>query len=131
MKQPYTATAEFPADCRELLKLWDDGQCIWSVEMGGLGLGYEQGIQILAIEMIRDNLDIPLPEKPSLNWGSSTVDRIDKKLPDGSFSCGGFSGAQFGAARLLKLGPKVFYDSIPEDRKILVSKFFPRVPEGV
>ena len=54
--------------------------------MGGLGPGYEQAIQVLAIEIVRDNLDSPLP-KGVTAWGDSTVRRIDKKIPDGRYSC--------------------------------------------
>lgn len=45
----------------EWLKRWDANETVWSVEMGGLGPGYEQAIQITTAEilryMIEQNLD--------------------------------------------------------------------------
>ena len=121
-------------DAKEQLRRWDAGDTIWSIEMGGLGPGYEQSIQILAIEIVRDNLDKPLPDEGSAwsRWGDETVTRIDKKLPDGTYSCGGFSGAQVGAAKnlafhWLKEGPAKLLQGVSDDRHIQVSKFWPRV----
>jgi hypothetical protein len=122
-------------DAREQLRRWDAGKTIWSIEMGGMGPGYEQAIQTLAIEIVRDQIDHPLPAKPSPNWGDATVIRCDAKLPDGSYAMGGFSGAQVGAAKQLAWkwltdGPKVVHE-LPQlkDRHILVSRFWPRVPK--
>ncbi len=122
-------------DAAEQLRRWDAGESIWSVEMGGLGPGYEQAIQTLAIEIVRDNLGKPLPTQETWNnWGDSTITRIDYQLPDGKWSCGGFSGAQVGAAkgialRWLRDGPQQAHDSAPADRRIQVSKFWPHAPE--
>ncbi len=120
----------------EQLRRWDAGETIWSCEMGGLGPGYEQAIQILAMEIVRDNLDKPLPaygSKEIEEWGYSTAERIDQKQPDGSYSCGGFSGAQVGAARNLafkwiEYGPAKMHEITPDDRKIQVSRGFPKAP---
>ena len=120
-------------DAKEQLRRWDAGDTIWSIEMGGLGPGYEQSIQILAIEIIRDNLDKPLPTESSWSvWADDTIARVDKKLPDGTYSCGGFSGAQVGAAknlafRWLKEGPAKLLQQVPNERRIQVSNFWPRV----
>lgn len=83
-----------PETARELVSQWDSGETIWSIEMGGLGPGYEQAIQILAVEITRDNLDKQVPNPAPSDWGHDTCDRIDKPLPDGTYSCGGFSGAR-------------------------------------
>lgn len=121
------------SDAKERLRLWDAGEIVWSVEMGGLGPGYEQAIQVLAIEIIRDNVDGSEPiDTQYSNWGDSTVSRVDYKLPNGKYACGGFSGAQVGAAkaiayRLLKDGETKALDSVPSDRKIQVSNFWPKV----
>lgn len=121
-------------DAREQLRRWDLGDSIWSVEMGGLGPGYEQAIQILAIEIVRDNIDKPLPEGEFGDWGDATVSRIDQfDEKTGTYGCGGFSGAQVGAAKnlayhWLRDGPKkVHEDPMLKDRLIQVSKFWPRV----
>jgi len=117
----------------EQLRIWDSGESVWSIEMGGLGPGYEQAIQILVIEIIRDNISNPLPDENTWSdWGDSTVSRIDYKKPDGKYSCGGFSGAQVGAAkqiafRFLRDGPEKALKSAPDDRRIQVSNFWPKV----
>lgn len=87
----------------ELLRRWDAGEPIWSVELGGLGPGYEQAIQVLAVELVRDNLGKPLPEKATREWGDDTVRRVDE-------GCCGLSGAQVGQSKWLawnwlKTGP--------------------------
>jgi hypothetical protein len=46
----------------EMLKAWDDGETIWSVELGGLGPGYEQTIQVAAVEFARAGKDMPRTE---------------------------------------------------------------------
>lgn len=40
----------------EALAAWDEGKIVTTVELGGLGPGYEQAIQVCAFEMIRDTL---------------------------------------------------------------------------
>lgn len=138
MRNDLAETWKPAPDATEQLRRWDAGQTIWSIEMGGFGPGYEQAIQTLAIEIVRDNLGKPLPNPEEANkteWGYSTVERIDFKLPDGSYSCGGFSGAQVGAARnlayhWLRDGPAYVHKTGPKDRRIQVSKFWLRAPGG-
>lgn len=122
-------------EIRDWLKRWDAGETLWSIEMGGLGPGYEQAIQVLFVEIVRDNASNPLPSVHDRAWGDATVSRIDYRLPDGGFAMGGFSGAQVGAAkqmayRLIMEGPQGFEASIPEGRRILISRYFPKSPEG-
>ena len=40
-------------DAVEWLRRWDAGEGVWSIEMGGIGPGYEQCIQITAAEILR------------------------------------------------------------------------------
>ena len=123
-------------DAREQLRRWDAGESIWSISMGGFGPGYEQAIQILAIEIVRDNLDKAMPAAGDVkawhDWGMSTAERIDQKDENGRYACGGFSGAQVGAARnlaaaWLRRGPAAVHAEATEDRRILVSNFWPHV----
>ena len=124
-------------DVREQLRRWDAGESIRTVEMGGgIGPGYEQAIQVLAIEIVRDNLDKPLPpDGDKAAWrefGMATAERIDVKGPDGKYSCG-FSGAQFGAAcnlaaRWLRIGPAAVHAEVPRGRRIQASRFWPHAP---
>lgn len=120
----------------ELVAAWDRGDSIWSIAMGGIGPGYEQAIQVLAVEIVRDNIGKPLPTDGSgrREWGDATVTRIDYKLPNGRYACGGFSGAQVGAAKNLAWywlaeGPDaVQSDKEVESRRILVSNRWPMAP---
>ena len=112
-------------DAAEQLRRWDAGGVIWSIEMGGLGPGYEQAIQVLAIEIVRDNLGTELPtEGPDLQkFGNSTLERITDQ---------GWTGAQFGAARNLayrwiKYGPPAIIAEVDKERHIQVSNTWPLV----
>jgi hypothetical protein len=110
----------------DVLGAWDRGDSIWSVEMGGLGPGYEQCIQVLAVEILREKVGTPLPADGKWeNWGDEVVDRLNAQY--------GFSGAQVGAAKniaacFLKQGPRRALDSADSDRHIQVSRDFPGSP---
>src|SRR3990172_3354015 len=43
----------YGADAADWLKRWDEGRGVWSIEMGGLGPGYEQCIHITCAEILR------------------------------------------------------------------------------
>ena len=49
----HTATNE------DALAAWDRGETVWACDMGGMGPGYEQCIQIMGFEMLRAMLDHP------------------------------------------------------------------------
>lgn len=112
--------------CQQAVETWDKGDAIWSVEMGGMGPGYEQTIQVLIVELVRDNMDKPLPETDDAwsDWGDATIGRITQ-------TCGGFSGAQVGAARsvaakMIKMGygkALLNMKSIDPDRLTQISNF--------
>ena len=122
----------YPKECSEALRKWDIGQPLFTVEMGGLGPGYEQCIHVMCFEIIRDWLGTPLPDfsektevirKAWSDWGDASITRVDAKL-------GGVSGAQAGAAkslayRALRDGWRKCILSAPKDRLIQVSKNFP------
>lgn len=121
-----------PITAADALDRWDEGKTVFTIEMGGLGPGYEQAIQVLVFEIVRDYLGkeqtFPPEDSPefadfSSKFGDETVHRINKKM-------GGFSGAQVGAAkqiayRGLVMGWEAMIKSIPQDRLIQVSKSFP------
>lgn len=120
---------------REWLERWDAGSSVFTVEMGGLGPGYEQAIQVCVAEIIRDHLDKPLPEGKFGDWADATIYRIDAKDPvTGKFKLGGLSGSQAGAAKnlayhYLKSGPAQVFHNIREqdpDRLTQVSNFWPQ-----
>lgn len=130
----------------DALAAWDRGDLVWSCDMGGMGPGYEQCIQIMGFEMLRAMLAHP-PE----NWADlqgpdnrakwdAYSDMIDA-LPEmrSVIQQLGPSGAQFGAAMSIASvfafnGYAKGMGMVPEDRRIQVSKNFPTLDgkaEGV
>lgn len=89
-------------DAADLLSRWDDGKSVFTIEMGGLGPGYEQVIQIMTFEILRWFLATS-PDKPALSsageW-EKIRDRIESEVLDGSKIVRDLnpSGAQWGAA---------------------------------
>ena len=115
---------------KEMVKAFDDGEAVTTVEMGGLGPGYEQAIQLFAIELMRKFADV----EPDKLWKSIS----DGALGVASNECKGLglSGAQGGAAinlvyHFIKDGPELAIQKLRESGKrseddfILVSKHFP------
>lgn len=115
---------------REALEAWDRGEVICTIEMGGLGPGYEQCIHIAAMEAIRAFVDQPglildEPDTDKMNdrlnqalWGNATVSALH------------LSGAQAGAAKnlaynALKHGWRAMLGQVKQDRRIMVSRTFP------
>ncbi len=87
-------------DAAEWLRRWDAGKTVWSVQMGGLGPGYEQAIHIIAAEVLRYMLLV----KPDLHhtdderwraWGDEVSDAVMSQPPVKELGC---TGAQWGAA---------------------------------
>lgn len=121
-------------DCADWLARWDRGDLVSTIEMGGLGPGYEQCIHITMAEILRHLLEKQYPaadfENPEawkkirseIDAWSFTVEKI-KNL--------GLSGAQYGAAlhlaaRFYLKGPRqIMSDKAVKDRHIMVSKHFP------
>lgn len=79
---------------KEWLSNYDAGKEVETVEMGGLGDGYEVPIQHLAIEVIREISENEIP-----NDISQEVNRIAHDVATRLDDLHGFSGAQVGAAK--------------------------------
>ena len=119
---------------KEAIASWDAGNTIWSIEMGGLGPGYEQAIQVCAIEILRDAIakeekrDTALSIEEFKQLRYETVSRIDDSI-------GGATGAMVGAATNIAwrayndgwsgMLQKAREQGIEDDRFIQVSKRFP------
>ncbi len=138
----------------DVLTKWDAGEPVWTIEMGGMGPGYEQAIQITAFEMLRlmvgdpPNFDAIDREAELLEHEPSAIpygetewhkyrDEMDKALfaEDGPCRGLGLSGAQYGAASniasvFVRHGYRAGLDLAPTDRHILVSKNFPRAAKA-
>lgn len=118
---------------KDFVEMWDSGNPFTTVEMGGLGPGYEQAIQIMTVEIVRDYLGKPLPTKDDEdqteyeNFGDATIRKHDDAV-------GGISGAMAGAAkflayRILRDGYAATIESMrkhDENRLIVVSRWFPQ-----
>lgn len=128
-----------PKTVDELLARWDAGESVFSIELGGLGPGYEQAIQVAAIEFARAAKDYkPLQDKKAnaKAWDaicSEALKNINDKL-------GGLSGSMYGAASWLAYqwccngGPAVLYRRAEEKAKeegrsrvIQICNTFPRI----
>lgn len=127
----HSANQMYGKDAAEWLRRWDDGQGVWSVEMGGLGPSYEQAIQVTAMEIMRDLIETKAdasewnaPEK----W-KAQVAAFDERVMPRLLNLG-LSGAQWGAAislatTIYKRGPRdALSDEAVKDRKIQISNGF-------
>jgi len=127
----YQEISLYGADATEWLNRWDGGQSVWSIEMGGLGPGYEQCIQITAAEILRWYL----ANKPDLSqedkW-KEIRDEMDTAVSP-TVRPLGLSGAQWGAAvniatMIYRHGPRVVMtDERVKDRRIQVERAFPNL----
>jgi hypothetical protein len=116
-----------PESVDDALAKWDAGETVFTVEMGGLGPGYEMAIQGLAFELMREF-------KGFTEWDDDEArktleparDAVMGKLNNEPWA--GFSGAQVGAATNLaacvcKRGYRAaMRDPAVADRLIQVSK---------
>lgn len=121
---------------QDWLDRWDAGTSVWSVEMGGLGPGYEQCIQIIGAETLRILLDM----KPNFEELDKDKERrrqvneeVHRRISDSEVikMLGGVTGAQVGAgvniaSCIYRRGPvEALSDPAVNDRRILVEKTFP------
>lgn len=131
-KQEIELYGASPADW---LERWDANRSVWSIEMGGLGPGYEQCIHITMAEILRHMIG------EGYDWrqweDKDTWRRVGDKIEEYGFAnpvvkALGLSGAQWGAAMNLaamfyRQGPRaVMKDERVKDRKIQVQRTFPQ-----
>ena len=122
-------------DAREWLRRWDAGETVWTIEMGGLGPGYEQCIHVTCAEALRfmlaENMDSSKWDDGA--WRDTDSARVDSHLWSNPAveALGGITGAQAGAAKnlacmLYRHGPVgVMRDERVKDRHIQVCRRFP------
>jgi|SRR5271154_4567828 len=125
----------YGADADEWLRRWDAGQSVHTIEMGGLGPGYEQCIQITTAELLRLMI---AGKYDYLKWNTGEQWGEDRKAIDDAarevqaIKELGLSGAQFGAAMslasaLYMRGPvSVMTEKATRSRHILAQKNFPK-----
>lgn len=112
----------------ELLSAWHDGQMIKTVEMGGLGEGYEHAIQKLGFSILQYLIDqkIVVPEDEDDAAYKIINDDLSVFMDEYDQSDYGLSGAQAGAARHMawmfyRFGHKDALEKAGEDRVIEIS----------
>lgn len=104
---------------QEAIKQWNAGSPIFSIDMSGMGPGYEQGIQITVFEMIK-LLKFKCPNKAQTHKVlDDALAKVDKKYDIGH------SGASAGAAiwlahKILSTGYAETINTAPKDRLIQV-----------
>lgn len=103
MSQTKEAVDLIPETVAEAIARWDAGEAVFSVEMGGLGPGYEMAIQGLAFELMRaieasgfDQWDDDLARK---QFDEETIEPVVRECDAKPW--GGFSGSQVGVAKNL------------------------------
>lgn len=124
----------YGADAADWLRRWDEGRIVWSIEMGGLGPGYEQCIHITAAEILRHLLEkrYDAEKWQDREQWKRDLDEIEKAgFANSTVSALGLSGAQWGAALSLatviyRRGPReALTDERVKDRTIQVQRTFP------
>ena len=122
----------FGVDGADILARWDRGDIIHTIEMGGLGPGYEQCIQIVAMEVLRICLQEGYDAKSWDNKDDWANDRGKiEKLAHPHIDQLGLSGAQWGAGLNLGIGfymrsPSDLLSQVDDDRRIMASRHFPK-----
>lgn len=113
-----------PETVEDALAAWDAGELVSTVDMGGIGPGYEQCIQIMAFEIMRRLDGMDYEDTDAINKAAEeAIKTVSGKLRP--------SGAQAGAAKNLayivcKKGYRTaLKEDAVKDRRILVQKDFP------
>lgn len=123
-------------DADEWLRRWDAGEIVWSIEMGGIGPGYEQCIQITAAEILRHMIEKKYKRDlwviDNRRWRKD-CDAIETfGHSNKTIKALGLSGAQWGAAlslaaQLYRRGPAdLLMDERAQDRKIQTRREMPQ-----
>ena len=132
MRETYPVSTLYPNTAKEALEKWDKGEAVFTIQMGGLGPGYEQVIHILVFEFIRAWLGTGkgFSNEESSEYSKKTESVLGEGLDE---KLGGVTGAQFGAAKslawfLMRDGWKKVLEEMSErqnERVIQVQKNFP------
>ena len=125
---------ELKQNLDDAIKAWKTGGIVWSAELGGIGPGYEQCIQLLLWEFLSRWTHGPIKPIEGLTTFpaqfSEEFDKVAHEL-DKEHDLG-FSGAQVGAAKstayqFLTYGYEHMMAKLPDDRWIQVRREFPNL----
>lgn len=106
-----------PQTIEEALAAWDRGDEVETVEMGGMGAGYETAIQCVVFELLRGiqadaTLKSAITDTPKgKTFPPEVIEKLDaltlaadaEDPETGRYKLGGLSGAQAGAAQNLAI----------------------------
>jgi hypothetical protein len=139
----YHSRQTYGSSAKEWLSRWDDKKSVWSIERGGFGPGYEQALQIAAVEWVRvlinelgDNTSDRSDHEELTNVIRGIYKSKDEEMMK-TLSNLGLSGAQDGAAKQLaymiyiKTPVRMFSEirdmaeSDKKPRMIQISNYFP------
>lgn len=110
----------------EAIARWRSGDIVWSFDVGGIGPGYEQAIQVLIFETASSYLS----NRDSIGYpnGDSYPPEFDEAFEKAVSGLGswGISGQQAAAAKsvafkFLYNGYEETMQMVPDERKIIVS----------
>jgi len=112
---------ELPENAIDIVKLWDDGEIIWSVEMSGMGPNYEYGIQKSMIEIIRRLKTLKKDDKNNGKKLDAALSAVDKKFNIGH-SGASASVSKDLAGKFLIHGYRKMLKTAPKSRLIQVKR---------
>lgn len=119
-----------PSTAKEALRRWDADESVFTVEVGGLGPGYEQCIHIVVFELIRAFLDDPsrMIQPDGKHFNDDAIGAVIRTIEETKHL--GLSGIQINAAqslayRYLTEGYAASVNTASKGRHIQVSKHFP------
>lgn len=137
MKHDPIATKDISTE--EALARWRDGATVWSIEMGGLGPGYEQVIQIIAFTAleaaVKMKIDWERGDGDEEYTGAVVAEIEDDPKVTRAIAELNPSGAQMRAALNIALviarhGYAQALKMVAGARQIQVSRTFPSLTEG-
>jgi len=108
---------------KEVVKKWKSGDTIWSVELGGLGPGYEQALQNFLFDLFAYLVKSKIPLKSLSNDKkySKRYEDICDKIAKGRELTGAMVGsARATAYQFYKYGYAERMKTAPDDRMIQV-----------
>ena len=119
---------------QDAVKRFRKGDPVWTIELGGMGPGYEQALQLILWAIMAEwDADRPLPEPQGNSFPEEFNKHVDAVIERHDKSLGGLSGAQVGAAKntawqFMRQGyGEMIVKAREEDRTIMFDTFWPKL----
>ena len=97
---------------------WKKKESVWTVEMGGLGCGYEQCIQVIIFEICSNLVGKKFTKEEYDKLTRPIITELDKQF--GGFSVAQVSVAEHIAFSFLTIGYNETIKKYPNNRRIMV-----------